>query len=176
MPKALDLTGQRFGKLVAISKAPSRSGKTFWLCQCDCGNQKEIQTNHLTSGATQSCGCLNTAINHKGQAVIDLRRRVKIALVESFGHKCACCGLVDAPVLYDFHHLNPEEKEFGIGSASTTRSREAYFEEAKKCVLLCANCHRRIENHLISNNDLQYVEPNKEIYWQTLEKLKTAYK
>ena len=42
MPKALDLTGQRFGKLVALSKAPSRSGKTYWLCQCDCGNQKEI--------------------------------------------------------------------------------------------------------------------------------------
>jgi hypothetical protein len=32
MPKALDLTNQRFGKLVAIQKAPSRSGKTYWLC------------------------------------------------------------------------------------------------------------------------------------------------
>ena len=176
MPKALDLTGKRFGKLVAISKAPSRNGKTFWLCQCDCGNQKEIQTNNLTSGATQSCGCLSAAANHRGQYVIDLRRRVKTALVEAFGHKCAYCGLVDEPVLYDFHHLNPEEKEFGIGSGSTTRSREAYFEEAKKCVLLCANCHRRIENHLISNNDLNYVEPDKEIYWQKLEELKTVFK
>lgn len=176
MPKALDLTGKRFGKLVALSKAESRSGKTYWLCQCDCGNQKEVQTNHLTNGATQSCGCLSSAVNHKGQFVIDLRRRVKVALVEAFGHKCACCGLVDEPVLYDFHHLNPEEKEFGIGSSATTHSREAYFEEAKKCVLLCANCHRRIENHLISNSDLHYIEPNKEVYWQTLEKLKTAYK
>jgi hypothetical protein len=42
MPKALDLTGQRFGKLVARRKAPSRSGKTYWLCECDCGNWKEI--------------------------------------------------------------------------------------------------------------------------------------
>lgn len=58
MPKALNLTGKRFGKLVALSKAPSRNGKTYWLCQCDCGKQKEIQTTHLTNSKTQSCGCL----------------------------------------------------------------------------------------------------------------------
>ena len=63
MPKALDLTGQRFGRLVAISKASSRSGKTYWLCQCDCGNQKEIQTSHLTDGRTLSCGCLQKEKN-----------------------------------------------------------------------------------------------------------------
>ena len=59
MAKALDITGQRFGKLIALSKAPSRSGKTYWLCQCDCGNQKEIQTSHLVQGLIQSCGCLS---------------------------------------------------------------------------------------------------------------------
>ena len=32
MPKALDITNQRFGKLVAISKVPSKNGKTYWLC------------------------------------------------------------------------------------------------------------------------------------------------
>ena len=57
MPKILDITGQRFGSLTALKKVKSRGGKTYWLCQCDCGNQKEIQTSHLTSGATKSCGC-----------------------------------------------------------------------------------------------------------------------
>jgi hypothetical protein len=42
MPKALDLTGKRFGRLIAISKAESRNGKTYWLCKCDCGVEKEI--------------------------------------------------------------------------------------------------------------------------------------
>ena len=56
MPKALDLKGQRFGKLIAIKKAKSKNGKTYWLCRCDCGEYKEIQTCHLTSGTTQSCG------------------------------------------------------------------------------------------------------------------------
>ena len=63
MPKPLDLTNERFGKLVAIEKAPSRSGKTYWLCKCDCGTLKEIQTSHLTSKATQSCGCVTGKIN-----------------------------------------------------------------------------------------------------------------
>ena len=60
MPKALDLVGQRFGHLVVIAKAPSRNGKTYQLCHCDCGNDKEIQTCHLTSGVTTSCGCLSS--------------------------------------------------------------------------------------------------------------------
>jgi len=38
MPKALDLTGQKFGKLTAIERLPSRNGKTYWLCKCECGN------------------------------------------------------------------------------------------------------------------------------------------
>lgn len=63
MAKALNITGQRFGKLVALSKANSRSGKTYWLCQCDCGNQKEIQTSHLVNGLIQSCGCINKSKN-----------------------------------------------------------------------------------------------------------------
>ena len=58
MPKALDLAGQVFGNLKVISKAPSRNKHTYWLCECLlCGTEKEIQTSHLTSGASQSCGC-----------------------------------------------------------------------------------------------------------------------
>ena len=58
MPKALDLTNKIFGNLKVIQKAPSKSGKTYWTCKCLlCGNIKEIQTSHLTSGASQSCGC-----------------------------------------------------------------------------------------------------------------------
>lgn len=58
MPKALDLTNQRFGKLIALKRAPKRNDKyTRWICQCDCGNLAEIRTDYLTSGHTKSCGC-----------------------------------------------------------------------------------------------------------------------
>ena len=173
MPKALDITGQRFGKLVALEKAPSRKGKTYWLCQCDCGNTKEIQTGHLTSGVTTSCGCGCPSIRNKGQKVIDFRVRIKKALVEANGHKCAYCGLVDDPVIYDFHHIDPSTKLFGLASGDT-KSRQRYADEAKKCVMLCAICHRKVENGLIPNDFVSGF--NEQIYYETLEALKQGDK
>lgn len=57
-----DLTGQRFGMLTVIGRAPdhvSANGKrrTYWLCACDCGTEKAVRGTHLTSGAIVSCGC-----------------------------------------------------------------------------------------------------------------------
>lgn len=58
MPVALDLTGQRFGRLVAIKQADrAADGKIQWLCQCDCGNTKAVTGSKLRSGHTSSCGC-----------------------------------------------------------------------------------------------------------------------
>lgn len=164
MPKALNLTNQTFGKLTAIERAPSRGGKTYWVCKCECGTIKEVQTSHLTNKTIQSCGCKSS-----GQKVIDFRVRIKKALVEANGHKCACCGLVDDYVVYDFHHLNPETKSFGIGNNSTTRSKQAYGDEAKKCVMLCSNCHRKVEKGLI-NQELEIVF-DEDKYYQVLEEL-----
>lgn len=58
--KLADLTGQRFGRLVVIERAPNRGQKTFWLCQCDCGNMHEVQSGYLkrTTKPIRSCGCL----------------------------------------------------------------------------------------------------------------------
>lgn len=59
MPVAINLVQQRFGKLTVISKEPSESGKTYWKCQCDCGNEHTVQTSHLRNGSITSCGkCL----------------------------------------------------------------------------------------------------------------------
>lgn len=52
-----DLTGERFGKLIVISRAENKSSKTRWLCECDCGNRKIINSSDLVTGKTTSCGC-----------------------------------------------------------------------------------------------------------------------
>lgn len=171
MPKALDLTGQKFGLLTAISKASSRNGKTYWLCKCECGNEKEIQTGHLVSGAIQSCGCKQHISKSNGKNVIAFRKRIKIALVEGFSNKCSYCGLEDEPQLYDFHHLDPTTKNFNIADSSTTRSKQSYANEAKKCIMLCANCHRRIENGLISLDNFEPILFNEEKYYKILKDL-----
>lgn len=63
MPIAQDLAGRRFGRLVATSRLPRR----YWACQCDCGKPVTIRGDHLTSGATNSCGCIRDADDLTGK-------------------------------------------------------------------------------------------------------------
>ncbi len=59
MPARIDLTGQRFGKLVVQQCVRSESRyRLIWGCICDCGNSKEVYASLLRNGKTQSCGCL----------------------------------------------------------------------------------------------------------------------
>ena len=54
-----DLTGQRFGKLVALSRFQKEvGGDSWWHCQCDCGNMHDVRGYSLLNGDTLSCGCL----------------------------------------------------------------------------------------------------------------------
>lgn len=53
-----DLTGRKFGRLTVIGIEERNSRKTYWVCQCDCGNIKIARSDALLSGATKSCGCL----------------------------------------------------------------------------------------------------------------------
>jgi hypothetical protein len=60
MPAPIPMIGQRFGRLVVVTRAPNRlptSGR-FYLARCDCGNEVEVSVRHLRSGHTKSCGCL----------------------------------------------------------------------------------------------------------------------
>lgn len=57
--KIKDITGQRFGRLIALERLDKKRGSSFmWKCQCDCGNTLETSANSLLSGNTRSCGCL----------------------------------------------------------------------------------------------------------------------
>lgn len=79
------------------------------------------------------------------------RRRRKDRLVAAFGGKCGNCGLEDDPVVYDFHHLDPNEKDMNI--TSKVMRWELVVEEAKKCVMLCAHCHRKYHGGMITIPD-----------------------
>lgn len=57
--KAIDLTGQLFGRLTVLKPTQRRkSGCIVWLCGCSCGNKCFVNTGHLQKGNTKSCGCL----------------------------------------------------------------------------------------------------------------------
>jgi len=56
--RRVDLAGKRFGRLVAISDVGIRNRQRLWRCVCDCGNETKTTSYLLSSGCTQSCGCL----------------------------------------------------------------------------------------------------------------------
>ena len=79
------------------------------------------------------------------ESVSNRRRRVKRILVEEAGGRCVACGY-DAHVgVLQFHHVDPKTKRFHLGREGVTRSLERARAEARKCVLLCANCHAEVE-------------------------------
>lgn len=51
------LIGKRFGKLIVVAQAESKSGQRHWMCQCDCGGTNIVTTGNLNSGHTTNCGC-----------------------------------------------------------------------------------------------------------------------
>lgn len=56
-----DIAGQRFGRLTAQRRVPPPDGAAqndYWLCRCDCGNERTVLASNLLRGHTRSCGCL----------------------------------------------------------------------------------------------------------------------
>jgi hypothetical protein len=60
MPKQLDLSGTRFGRLLVSPEVESIDGRKAYWCVCDCGAKKLIRSAYLQSGKVQSCGCLRS--------------------------------------------------------------------------------------------------------------------
>ncbi len=84
------------------------------------------------------------------------RLRLKKKLVELRGGKCQICGYSRCLTALDFHHVDATSKEFELSQRGLTRSWDKILVEAKKCILVCANCHREIHAGIIDlqNKDL----------------------
>lgn len=78
------------------------------------------------------------------KAVSKRRKKIKALAIEYKGEKCQSCGYSRYQGALELHHLNPKEKDFGIGDKGYTRSWVKVKTELDKCVLLCANCHREV--------------------------------
>jgi transposase len=85
------------------------------------------------------CAKCNTA------AVSERRRRVKRQLVSEAGGRCKLCGFDEHPAALQFHHRDRSTKEFHLSHGGMTRGIGRMRAEARKCVLLCANCHALVE-------------------------------
>lgn len=77
------------------------------------------------------------------ERVKSYRQRMKEKLVNYKGGKCQLCGYDKCITSLEFHHLNPNEKDFGISTYSNLKW-ETIISEVNKCIMVCANCHREI--------------------------------
>jgi len=89
MPKLIDLTGVKFGRLTAIERSDNRvlpcgQQVTMWKCICDCGKEIITSAHNLRTGHTQSCGCYNidkiidrnTKHNHSSERLYKIWNRI----------------------------------------------------------------------------------------------------
>ena len=84
------------------------------------------------------------------EAVQKRREKIKAMAIAYKGNKCQCCGYNKCTQALEFHHIDPSQKDFGLGAKGYTRSWDKNKEELDKCVLVCANCHREIHYGIIS--------------------------
>jgi hypothetical protein len=87
-------------------------------------------------------------------AVTRRQQKVKRVLVEEAGGRCAVCGYSRTVVNLQFHHIDPSKKTMRM-DASRGKALDTYRAEAKKCVLVCANCHGEIESGVIESPPAQ---------------------
>ena len=114
--------------------------------KCKLCNKEFDIINHLALNRVYCYECMPDGISRSKQ-LIQLRTAMKKQLVIEHGGKCVNCGYDNYFGSLEFHHINNNSKEFGIGTGC--RDYEKLFEESKKCVLLCSNCHRELHAGLI---------------------------
>ena len=108
-----------------------------------CGRHGWTEFRKLGDGRYRCRRCSSEFVSRR-------RRKVKEILVAEAGGECAVCGYKRYAGALQFHHLDPADKCFEMGSTGITRSLESARTEAAKCVLLCANCHSEVEAGLVS--------------------------
>lgn len=89
---AEDLTNKRFGHLLVIRRAPNRTSsgriRTYWVCRCDCGKEKEIRASHLKSGKVVSCGCVGKVKREEAITIHNQRHSRLYSVWQNMKNRC----------------------------------------------------------------------------------------
>lgn len=123
MGRFIDITGQRFGRLVVLKRAENFGECTAWLCRCDCGNEKVIRSSSLTNGRTKSCGCFNH----------EVRVNQKIFLTHGMSHTRQFTIWTDMKNRC-YVKTNPDYKNYGgrgITVCDKWHALEGFWEDMK---------------------------------------------
>jgi len=94
MSKLIDLSGNRYGKIVAIERDGSHGKSATWRCRCDCGKEFIIDGSYLRDNVSRSCGCdTYEDITGKRFGMLIVIREEKSEEGKTLGFLCKCdCG------------------------------------------------------------------------------------
>ena len=108
MPRPLiNFIGQRFSRLIVVDLAEcaGRSGRSLWLCRCDCGEQVVAYPHNLRSGNTKSCGCMHREISrafHLRHGDADKRNGKVTTEYKSWSAMLGRCNNPNNPAYYRY--------------------------------------------------------------------------
>lgn len=140
MGKFIDLTNQRFGKLIVIKRVKNLGKSTTWLCKCDCGQETLVRSVSLKTRNTSSCGCGQKALGNKS-------RRWK-------GH-----GEISSHFWYDIiQSAKRRNIEFSI---SIEDGWNIFLKQNKKCALTNRELQFAVRCGLRGNASLDRIDNNK---------------
>ncbi len=132
-----DITGKRFGRMVAQYPARhyDKSGSVVWHCLCDCGNEVEVTYNQLVYGNQKSCGCkkkehdqkLNSFLTHVAGTSVDMLKSKKVPSDNTTGYKGVYFirGKYVAKIVF-------QKKQYFLGSFDKIEDAAAARKEAEE--------------------------------------------
>lgn len=85
---------------------------------------------------------------HSAKVKRTRRSKLKQKVIKYKGGKCSKCGYAENASALEFHHVDPNTKEFSISTNALGKPWEEIVTELDKCILLCANCHREVHSFL----------------------------
>ena len=151
-----DRTGDIHGRLTVVSHAgKDHRGKHLWLCLCDCGNEKVVVSDNLSSGKSNSCGCLKAEVLARSGNQYGVYKDREKALLK-----------------VQYSHLKRRDKNKGFGD---TISQETFSLLAKSPCKYCGLEHskeiedrlneskkqKRLSDHILKCNGIDRVDSSK---------------
>lgn len=120
-------------------------------CKADKDLTEFFKNSTTTDGLARQCKTCAKEYTHRPGIMKRYANRGRLnydnkaALLVEYkkGLSCMCCGESE-PSCFDFHHVDPAVKDFGIAEMIGRFSWDRILVELKKCVCVCANCHRKI--------------------------------
>lgn len=133
-PRWADLTGQRFGSIVVLS----RSGK-HWVCRCDCGATTNGLTGDLNRGSKTSCG--NRTLHRRSDHIKygSAHDRVRDDRGHISTHHCVNCG--EQAQHWSYNHTDPSE----LFAYDLSKRPVAYSTDPAHYSPRCIKCHKRFD-------------------------------